>query len=1428
METTLVNDVQAIEARASELRGKINPLATGEAHRQMWQRGKMYKQEIVPHASARYDLPPAAWTTFLEPAALKIGGIQAGAECQYRAFARALFGDGGNFHEQLRALAADFLWCNRETYEHDVSSTELGSRSGFQRIAEELMPVGSSPDLYQSWCEALKQGRIWGQDYTLEAMCKLLHVEVRLVVNMRLQRDGQPPRLKFRSFDFSEEHGAPKAVTYLGLNQTFTGEHYSTVEQGDPKPAAHAMVPSDEAMTDDAASLQTDLGEETITIADESYSIAELESGVSCGDNQHVYILEHVCDEYIIYKLDVKCNAREEIRRIPVRTKHGLAKKDMSVAQRNTSVRYNEPVRISEKDVESWVTRLTANDGGVQATGALAQAVLDAILRYIDHLELINEKGSTYMDGLGVRIHKLADAAKQIRQRFNFEAHSESQLCFKVIIVGVEGSGKSTTLNSCLRSLMQEDATLALVHSTKKVTQHFTALHAGEFGQVGCFDDELAKRINDEDLKLEQELGNKKGKFNTFVNGMNKKKDDILPTGKGVGSMTALPTFVELDPDTTVAQLKLTYRERSNVDFVLKTAEKIKEHENSLEEMPKDLQEVDVNYVAHEACAMLNIVTGGGDGVKQICDYTGAFKLPDHLYLMLGRVRTLKVEASSQKEMLQQINSWLMMHTIGPWSHWGIVSEVRCVLPAKDGVRMMILDMPGAGNKRSNPFRQGLVSKAISNSEASTLLVCLQSARIDNTNNESSRVLEQAGVYEELFGDQLQRKIGQVVAVTSLDWGMQDELQEASTSGVDKDEVHTTSASFIDQSKKWLAMVFKEAAENNRINKCRVQPVLDAFTKAYSIDVRGRVEQTTGITDYSMSILTDALRAASSEALKRRQELLFRELVLDVLLPFYEEHAKIGYLRCTLKNNTKFNVPSLRGDDGLLRLTLNAGDQALMGNTIDWDQDSTRRSSRRQQGELDPLSASSHALTAVHAGDAGASGFVHTAAQRRKGLLRKEVMQDILDKGTAGPLGVESRWDADEGFPELTFQLYRKTGSRELGYDLKAKDPQETLLTDLLMPEITHRSVLQLQEKLRSWKPYLIQQPINAMHRQLEKLFTQSMRNNMEGLHPESEDYRWLGALEHALCVNLQGWKQKEIDRNLLVFESSLCQLPQMHNDVIKNVLTKWQPIILKIKGNKARKSCLCSNAKKIASEVSEGTLEQVLSQVLVILNASLRKSFEVVVTQTHAYMQAAIKKGETRELESSGAFPVSQHYARFTAGLIAAVHMSNLAKEQLDEYVHLNAILELAQSPATMLNDGEGLEALFRSDAMDVTTTELAQVVEPLDGPANGQPKASKWQCGNCESKYEEGAGRYQLKQPCRFQPDACWCESIEARTKFCRRCVRYYNHHVKKDGKCIKRPAHLENLVKQKALAPSPHKRRKTSNASTSASNYVEEVSD
>ena len=96
--------------------------------------------------------------------------------------------------------------------------------------------------------------------------------------------------------------------------------------------------------------------------------------------------------------------------------------------------------------------------------------MLDAILKYIDHLTLTGSAvassnlGSKYIDELGVRMHNLADIAKEIKGKATFEAHSEAQPCFKIMAVGVEGSGKSTTVNNLLGGLMRSDEDLKVAN----------------------------------------------------------------------------------------------------------------------------------------------------------------------------------------------------------------------------------------------------------------------------------------------------------------------------------------------------------------------------------------------------------------------------------------------------------------------------------------------------------------------------------------------------------------------------------------------------------------------------------------------------------------------------------------------------------------------------------------------------------------------------------------------------------------------------------------------------------------------------------------------------------------------------------------------------------------------------------------------------
>tara|TARA_B110001452_G_scaffold109473_3_gene90849 strand:- start:765 stop:2369 length:1605 start_codon:yes stop_codon:yes gene_type:complete len=487
--------------------------------------------------------------------------------------------------------------------------------------------------------------------------------------------------------------------------------------------------------------------------------------------------------------------------------------------------------------------------------------------------------------------------------------------------------------------------------------------------------------------------------------------------------------------------------------------------------------------------------------------------------------------------------------------------------------------------------------------EASTLLICLTHDRIEGRNNESRTVLQDAGVYEELFGDEMQRKIGQVVTTVSLDWSMEKKLNKKKATA---DSATRAAEGLTEQAEGWLRQSFVEAAKAKGIDASRVPGALEKLTKCFALDVRGTVEEKTGVNEFSMQVLTDALREASKDALKRRQRLLFLRLVFEVILPFYEEHHKLGYLRKECGSggaDPRYKVPSLRGDSGILQQTLNAGDLALMGQPMNLTSSSQdRRSSLRQRNELDSLSASGESLNSVHGGNVGRAGFVESAAAMRRSMLHKDVIEPILHKGSSHPTGVNSRWEEDNGYAPETFMPYRKSKSRQLGYDLKATEPQNSLLPDLVIPEIAHDSVYPLQQKLREMEKQLIDEPITAMTDMISSLFTSKMQDNIDAAGDDEYECKRMEGLRHTLLVNLHAWGIRHAADFKLLFASKVGELPKMHQESIRSSLTQHMPPLFKVRGNKQRKLVLGTKASSIAKEIANETLEKLLIQILVVM----------------------------------------------------------------------------------------------------------------------------------------------------------------------------------------------------------------------------------
>jgi len=166
------------------------------------------------------------------------------------------------------------------------------------------------------------------------------------------------------------------------------------------------------------------------------------------------------------------------------------------------------------------------------------------------------------------------------------------------------------------------------------------------------------------------------------------------------------------------------------------------------------------------------------------------------------------------------------------------------------------------------------------------------------------------------------------------------------------------------------------------------------------------------------------------------------------------------------------------------------------------------------------------------------------------------------------------------------------------------------------------------------------------------------------------------------------------------------------------------------------------------------------------------------VCREVHRYFVNAANKGETRDLERLQAFAVSQQHARSCAGLIAAVHMSTLrtvdGTSLVGDFEGLDAILQLANTPAGLINQGESLQALRTSNELVLMDTDAT---EDVAADAN----AKLWHCPNCHvSELDtnmDAISVYGLSRPtCNKWPGTCWCEKVDVETKYCKLCVNTF----------------------------------------------------
>jgi hypothetical protein len=253
-------------------------------------------------------------------------------------------------------------------------------------------------------------------------------------------------------------------------------------------------------------------------------------------------------------------------------------------------------------------------------------------------------------------------------------------------------------------------------------------------------------------------------------------------------------------------------------------------------------------------------------------------------------------------------------------------------------------------------------------------------------------------------------------------------------------------------------------------------------------------------------------------------------------------------------------------------------------------------------------------------------------------------------------------------------------------------------------------------------------------------------------------------------------------------FNNLLQTLPLELSRIIKSEFSSSLTPAAAAKGNAQRLKSLAKKAPDVARQVSKALVEDyVLNNILDVLHAKFHASFETICDGTHALFAAAVKNGETKDFERLQAFTISQHYSRFCAGMISAIHKSELEPEINETKMeNLAGILSLADQPHDfIIKKGQGLAELFNLPA-----PMAAPMVAPM---ADAEPEAG-WHCPTCgvhESQTNmAAAAALPLTIPCRHS-SGCWCEAIEAQDRNLKRCKLCVSYFIRKHQP---RPAEIE----------------------------------
>jgi hypothetical protein len=433
---------------------------------------------------------------------------------------------------------------------------------------------------------------------------------------------------------------------------------------------------------------------------------------------------------------------------------------------------------VGALDEHAWAAALARDD--TRAVNTLLDGVRAMLNAY---------RSGPQRAGQHVRAEALraVDAAVEEASKKLDEAEQEAQAladAHTVLVVGAEGAGKSSMVNRIALHVLAPSATLARINAgaaaRAKADAEGIIVESTRWDDVSCgkanneewFTDAAAVR----DTALD-ETAAEKYELNAG--------DDLCPTG-GSDTTTAMCTTVVLAPGLQ-PRLVLKYKRGAALREVRSHLEELRaypwagaaampakaakgeathagagaggeEEEEEAEatssgpagaasEPPSEPK--DFSYWADYAAAVFGknlstadapVKTGGYPPhvlvVSKLTDEQ--LELPTSFRALLGTTRTLRFTHTDRDELVLAVSRQLVRHTLGHWSHWGLLESARLYLPTDDGgVTLTLMDVPGYGALL--PYRKSVQDAAFERGGFSTLLHCIKPRTDEKTIPERMR-----------------------------------------------------------------------------------------------------------------------------------------------------------------------------------------------------------------------------------------------------------------------------------------------------------------------------------------------------------------------------------------------------------------------------------------------------------------------------------------------------------------------------------------------------------------------------------------------------------------------------------------------------------------------------------------------------------------